>query len=145
MNKDNFEKMDEKLMQAMKPLREKGVSDGILKGFSASVERRIFLKQEGARKPRFAFSLVGVPVLAVMLLASLVVLRSPIVMMPSSPVISAIDYAQLSNGEEDLADEITALKELGAWDENDDSLLGTDVSMDELELSSGMALQVSYA
>ena len=46
MNEHNFEKMDQKLMDAMKTWREKEVSEGILKGFSASVERRIQAKKQ---------------------------------------------------------------------------------------------------
>ena len=56
MSDKKFEKMDEQMMQSMKTLREKEVSEGILKGFSASVERRIQGSRGAAPGPRRAFS-----------------------------------------------------------------------------------------
>ena len=118
-----FEPMDEKLMDSMKTLREKEVSEGMLKGFSASVERRILAKQQAERSPRAAFSPGWVPALAVMVLASLVVLRLP--SEPVSQVSQSTGHTRLSNNKEvDVEDEIAALKELGVWSDEDEATFG---------------------
>ena len=125
MSDEYFEKMDEKLMSSMKPLREKEVSEGMLKGFSASVERRILGEQETKKAPRLIFSPAWAPALAVMVLASLVVLRSPIMPAPVSHSASSAEHAEFKgNKEMNVEEEISALKELGAWSDEDDTLLG---------------------
>ena len=50
MNEKQFEQMDEHWMRSTKEMREKKVSDGMLKGFSMSVERRITGAGEEAPK-----------------------------------------------------------------------------------------------
>ena len=132
MNDKDFEKLDEQMMKASEPLRDKPVPQGILRGFAASVERRL---PAGCQTPamRRIFSPMLVPVFAVMILASLVVLRSP-----------TLEYAQLSDAEMDFDVEIQTLKDLGAWDDNDDSLLGGDESViQDLELSSQSGTGIS--
>ena len=123
MSDSHFEKADKKMMDAMKALREKRVSDGILKGFSASVERRILAKGTGPH-PRPAFRATWVPVLAVMVLASL-----------------AVSRVQTSSKLTDIEEEIAALKEVGAWSDEDESVLGNseDTDAQVLELSAGMS------
>ena len=122
MTDEHFETMDEKLMSAAKTLREKEVSEGMLKGFSASVERRILAKQQTERSPRTAFSPGWVPAAAVMVLASLVALRLPTE--PVSSVSQTNDHVQPSNRETDVEDEIAALKELGVWSDEDEAAIG---------------------
>ena len=104
MNDERFKKSDEQMMDVMKTLREKRVSDGILKGFSASVERRILAKEQTGPRPRPAFRAAWVPVLTVMVLASLVVSR-----VQTGPKLT------------DIEEEIAALKEVGAWSDDDDA------------------------
>jgi len=136
MNDQNFEKLDKEMMKSTQPLREKRVSEGILKGFSASVERRLEAKKK-AGSPSRALSPAWIPAFAVMLVASVVVLRLPLNSMSVAPVVQTMDYAQLDDAELDIDAEIEALKALGVWDENDDGLLGTvDADMEELEYSS---------
>ena len=132
------EKMDQELMRASKELREKEVSEGMLKGFSASVERRILARKQDGSPKRFLLPAL-VPALAVMMLASLVVLRSPMVSTPQAP--QSLDYAQLDAGQTDIEEDIAALKEIGAWSEEDESVIGaTDEAIaQELELSSSPA------
>ena len=55
MNEEQFEKMDQQWMKTTKDVREKKVSDGILKGFSTSVERRI-LGAESRTSKRLALA-----------------------------------------------------------------------------------------
>lgn len=124
MNEHPFEKMDQEWMGAMKEAREKKISEGILKGFSASVERRILATE---RKTHNTWaSPAWIPVMAVLVMASLVVLRVP----------QTVDYAQLHDSES-VSDEIAALKEVGAWSDADDALLGDgdETVAEDLELS----------
>ncbi len=133
MNDEQFKKMDDQWMKATKELREKKVSDGILKGFSASVERRIAgetPKTRPVRVPAWA------PVMAVLVLASLVVLRTPGLTPPPAAPAQAVDYAQLPETN-DLDEEIAALKAVGAWSEADEALLGAseEAEIEDLEFS----------
>ena len=123
MKDHDFKKMDENLMDSMKTLREKEVSEGMLKGFSASVERRILAKRQTERAPRAAFSPGWVPALAVMVLASLVVLRLP--SEHASSVSQTTEHTQLNSSKDtNIEDEIAALKELDVWSDEDESALG---------------------
>lgn len=119
MKDKEFKKMDEAWMKKMKPLREKEVSEGLLKGFSASVERRLTPAGEApARKT--ALRPVWIPTLAVLVLASAVVLRSPV-----SPT-----------ADDDVQEEIEVLRELGVWDEaSDEAVLGEEAVLadDDME------------
>ena len=129
MNEKNLKEMDKKLMAAMKELRDREVSDGILKGFSTSVERRILARKKTETAPRRFLSPAWAPVLAVMVLASLVVLRGP----------QTVEYAQLEPSKvTEIEEEMAALKEVGVWSDDDDSILGSsdEVMAQELELSS---------
>ncbi len=133
MNDKQFHEMDQTLMNKIKPLRDKKISDGILKGFSMSVERRISAKEEVApvRKSTF-LNAAWVPAFAMVLIASFIVLRSPI--LPTSPV----QYAQVAAASsEDVQDEIEVLKELGVWDEVEDgAAIGDEEVLDaDLELT----------
>ena len=133
MNEKQFEKMDNEWMKATKDVREKKVSDGILKGFSASVERRILgAESRTSKRPALAW----VPAMAVLVIASVVVLRSPMMFQPTALIPPTVDYAQLPDTE-NIDAEIAALKEVGAWNDADDALLGAgdEAEMEALELS----------
>ena len=144
MSKQQFEKMDEQWMKATKDLREKKVSDGILKGFSASVERRILAAEPQA--PKRVRTLAWVPAMAVLVIASVVVLRTPLLSQPTAIVAQKVDYAQLPDTD-NIDEEIAALKEVGAWSDADDALLGTgdEAQMEDLELSNLAAQQTNIA
>jgi hypothetical protein len=116
MDAEKFKEMDQSLMKKMEPLREQKVSEGMLKGFSASVERRIAGgAQVVERKP--AGRLLWVPVLAVMVMASVIVLRSPV---------QNIELTQAVTPADEMQDEIAVLAELGVLDEYEDAELLTD-------------------
>ncbi len=123
MSDKKFERMDEQWMKATKDLREKKVSDGMLKGFSTSVERRILSKEQFAKR---AWSPAWVPAMAVLVIAFAAVLHLP----------QSVDYAQLPNTAS-VDDEIAVLKEVGAWNDEDEALLGVgdEAGMEDLELS----------
>ena len=73
---------------------------------------------------------------AVMLLVSVVVVRSSMVGAPT-------EYAQLDSKQvTDIQDDIAALKEVGEWSDEDEALLGSpdEASAQELELSSDVRL-----
>ena len=95
------------MMKKMEPLREQKISEGMLKGFSTSVERRLTRSAEIVeRKPVGRFILV--PTFAVMLLASVAVLRSPV---------HEIQLAQAVAPADEVQDDIAILSELGVLDE----------------------------
>ena len=128
MNEKSFKEMDEALMKKTAPLREKKVSEGILRGFSASVERRIGSDKPAPRKARAVP--VWAPALAMMLLAAVVAVRLPV-----HPSVTG-EQAGQNVQETSVEEEVAALKELGAWNEEDDSLLGADdVEAQMLEFS----------
>lgn len=128
MSEKEFEKMDAELMKATEELREKKVSEGMLKGFSASVERRLAGEEPQARPSR---RLAWAPVMAVLVIASVIALRSPNMPQPGPVSAVSVEYAQLpALGE--LDEEIAALKEVGAWSDDDDALIG-DLEEGELE------------
>ena len=122
MDDKKFKEMDQSLMKKMEPLREQKVSEGMLKGFSTSVERRLSGPAQAERKP--AGRLVWVPMLAVMVMASLVVLRSPV---------QNVQLAQAVTAADEMQDEIAVLSELGVLDEYEDAdlLTGEDALLDE--------------
>lgn len=152
MDDKNFKKMDESWMKKMAPLRDKKISEGILKGFSASVERRLPAGRQGIAsnetplvKHQLVFRPIWAPVAAVMVLASFIVLRSPITLSPS-PV--PMELAQVTSGSaDDVQEEIEVLKELGVWDEvEDETMLNTEEWMDmDLELTRIEGSQVGIA
>ena len=115
MTQEPFEKMDESLMRRMKDLREPNIPPEILKGFSASVESRIREKQTPAfeTRPRRFFMPVWIPAFAVLILAVGLMLYVP----RSSDI-------QLASAEvTEISEEITTLRELGVWTEEDEQTL----------------------
>ena len=138
MTKESFDKQDTSFMKNLKGLREKKVPPELMKGFSESVEERIRQKQtqkepqrvfEVRRRPRL-FP-VWVPVAAVLMLASLVVIRSGM-QNPSMPLNT---MPPVSRGTLEITQDIAALNEVGAWTEDDDNILNGTVesAVEELE------------
>lgn len=139
MTNDSFEKMDSHWMHEFQSVREKGVPQGILKGFAASVERRIELErpEQGASKTfrRRFFMPVFVPTFAVLVISAAIVTRLPL-WAPSPEVATpSVELAQAPNAEE-LSTEIAALREIGVWTEEDEAALGvsTEHVLSEIEL-----------
>ena len=115
MTQEPFEKMDESLMRRMKDLRERNIPPEILKGFSASVESRIREKQTPAfeARPRRFFMPAWVPAFAVLIVAvglTLYTSRSSDIQLASANVT-------------EISEEITTLRELGVWTEEDEQTL----------------------
>ena len=131
MDDKKFKKMDEKMMKAMEPLRSKEVSPGILKGFSASVERKIAAAQEEVPSARPA-RLVWAPAAVMAALALFVVIQTPIKGgWQGVSFTPALELAQLTS-EQDIQEELSVLIELGELDEEAGiDLLGAE---DELVL-----------
>ncbi len=103
MNDQEFKKSDEAMMKKMEPLRSKEVSEGMLRGFSASVERRISTRSAQHEKPARA---VWAPAAVMAVFVLFVVLKS-------GPV---LETAQ-SVSEREIQEEIALLNELGELDE----------------------------
>ncbi len=125
MDDKKFKEMDQSLMKSTQSLREQKISEGLLKGFSASVERR--LSGPLLRSPKASFEgrgLVWVPTLAVMVLASVAVLRSPV---------QEIEIAQAVVSAEEVQEDLDVLSELGVLDEYEDADLlgGENALLDE--------------
>lgn len=126
MKDKEFKNLDEAMMKSMASLREQKVSEGMLKGFSASVERKIQPDSTPVVQHARRWAPVWVPTLAVMVLASVAVLRAP------------VELAQMVSSDE-IQNEVAILKELGALtDEEEATVLG-----DELELYEDLESELS--
>ena len=136
MKDDAFKKMDRAWMNRLKSLREKELPHGALKGLSASVEARIREKQatKGLEPRRFKiFIPVLVPSLAVLIIASVIVLRPPSVLRDSLAPVGFIPFASEPAA---ISTEIAALRELGMWTEKDEEVIRNPAEdLEELELS----------
>lgn len=140
MTKEPFERQDESFLESFKRLREKKVPSEILKGFSASVEAKIRAKETpeiAPAPPRRIFSPAWAPVLAVLILASLVVWRLPLTVKSSPVMLSSV--AVVSSAVSDVAEEIAALRELGVWTDDDEHTINgsPEAAAAELELAEG--------
>src|SRR3989338_824173 len=115
MTQEPFEKIDESLMGRMKHLRERNIPPEILKGFSASVESRIREKQTPAfeDRPRRFFMPAWVPALAVLIVVVGLTLYIP----------RSSDIQLASANVTEISEEITTLRELGVWTEEDEQTL----------------------
>ena len=119
MNHEKFRKFDEALLKATRKLRSREVPPVLLKGFSVSVAEKIRERENEklSRRPAPVFGLrVLVPVFAVFLLFCTAVFRAA---MPGALPFSGTNVSE-------LADEITALKAVGAWNDEDDKQIATD-------------------
>ena len=139
MNDKEFKNLDETMMKSMTPLRDKKGNEGMLKGFSASVERKIRSNDAPVTAPVRRWAPMWVPTLAVMILASVVVLRSPVTTTQPVTFLSApTELAQLVSSEE-IQSDVALLKELGELtDEEEATVLGDEPDDDsnvESELS----------
>ena len=138
MAPESFEKQDKAFMEALKGTREKKVPPMMLKGFSASVEKKIREKQPSLEiqlKPKRVWIPVWVPVLTVLVIGSLLVLRMPYEM-KGPDIVHHYKVVELADASE-LSDEIAALRELGAWTDEDEKATGiaTETDAEDLELS----------
>jgi hypothetical protein len=138
MDNRDFEKTDVSWMKRLGALCQKPIPPEILKGFRASVEDRIRQNQaQRQRKPLPSFSLPvfsWAPALAIVIVAFVVVLRLPDRQnLPLGPR----QVLRMATVTSTLAEEIAALREVGAWTNEDEAALGIngDASLDELELS----------
>ncbi len=127
MAKESFEKQDQSLMEALKNVRDKKVPAAIMKNFSAAVESQIRENQpklELQFKPKRFWMPVWAPVFAVLMIGSLLVLRLPVG-----------ELAQANVNQ--LSDDIAALRELGAWTDDDERSAGvvTENDVEDLELA----------
>ncbi len=131
--KQEFEKMDEAWMQKLEGARQKRVPDGLLTNFSASVEAR--LEERAAKKaaawPSALRARVWAPAFAVLLFASLVVMRWPGEGGENPALFQPLQMATASAYE--IEDEINTLEELGVWSVEDE--IAADVSSIESDLS----------
>ena len=128
MNDEHFKNMDESWMRDLKKLREEKISPELLKGFSASVKARIL--QEETKKalrtrpsPFRWFVPVWVPTLAVLVIASAVVLKSPV------DLKSARTARTASANISEVNEEIEALSQVGAWTEDDEDEVAGEIAI----------------
>ncbi|HTL70215.1 MAG TPA: hypothetical protein VL404_02870 [Candidatus Eisenbacteria bacterium] len=133
MKKESFDSMDESLRRRLDAVPRKAVPPELLKGFSASVAAR--LEAEGTRPARRRFAVPALaPAFAVLVLAVVVVGRlGPAARGPAPRP----PYVQIASNPSNLSSEIAALRELGAWTEEDEQSVGItdDAALEELEFS----------
>lgn len=139
MSRQDFEEMDKDWKDRTRPLREHKVSPELMKGFSASVERR--LKGESETSPArsgWAGWRPLVPVMAVLVVASALVLRYPVW---QSSVMRSPASMNLATAVTDVADEVAALRALGVWTEEDERSVGSadETLIADLEFASTTA------
>ncbi len=121
MTDENFEKMDQELKQNLKPLSEVPVPSRLLQGFSASVIRKIQAEGAPQSEPetfRGSKAVWLVPTFAVLVLASTVLWRSDLW---RSVVSEPVGMIQMATNVSTISEEIDALRDLGAWTEEDDA------------------------
>ena len=121
MTDETFEKMDRELKENLKSLSETPVPPRILSGFSASVIRKI----EAEKAPRTqsetfrGLKVVWLaPTFAALVLASTVLWRSDLWQSVLSEPGGVIHMA---SNVSTISEEIDALRDLGAWTEEDDA------------------------
>jgi hypothetical protein len=149
MTNGSFEKMDKSLVKRFKAFREKKVPPALLEGFSARVEEGIrLMESKKIQKPAPAAWKFRVPmwapVFAVLVLASLVVVRSGIHRLPGGPELrierSAPALISAPSSAADVQAEIAVLRELGVWTEEDEQILGEITENDWAELERNVIL-----
>ena len=126
MDDNSFDQMDKQWAEKLKGLDDRPVSPEILKNFSADVETKIRERerQKWASSPAVGRQVaLWAPAFAVILVASIWVLRLPVIL------------NQTSSSPLDITEEIVALKEVGAWTEADDATIGVqdDSALEALE------------
>ena len=142
MKKESFNEMDKSLMRDLKSAREQKVPPIYLKGFAASVERKIagiHEKEEPVFAPKRFTVPVWVPVMAVLVIAVTLVLQGPLGTRSLSVTPQSVQLASATLSEQELSEEISVMTELGEWSDEDESLLE---SLEESDLED---LEYSYA
>ncbi len=136
MSDKNFEAMDRSLMKDLKTAAKAPVPPDVLKGFSASVIEKI--REEDPARETYHPVLSAVwltPAFAVLILASLVVWHLPGGQegkpLWQSAVSKPAAMIQLASTVSTISAEVAALRELGAWTDEDDLSSGA-VEEDEL-------------
>lgn len=131
MKPEEFKKIDDEMMKATAPLRDRKLNPKLLEGFAVSVERRIEAGRAAAPKHSPMSLRAWVPAFAVLVLA--VVAVSKISGPAPHAVATAPSVMELAqNGTEvSLAEEIEALRELGVWTDDDEAAAG--VAAEDLE------------
>ncbi len=121
MTDENFEKMDRELKENLKSLSETPVPPRILSGFSASVIRRIEAKESSKSQPQTARGLRAVwlaPTFAALVLASTVLWRADLW---QSVISKPGGMIHMASNVSTISEEIDALRDLGAWTDEDDA------------------------
>ena len=142
MTNESFDQQDRLLMERLKDARERKTPPEILKGFSESVGARIREKQPSLEiklTPKNSWIPAWVPVLAVLMIGSLLVLRMPIGMQGISLTPATVELAQANASQ--ISDEIAALSEVGVWTEDDEKSAGllAENDLEESELSKAVS------
>ena len=119
MTDERFEQMDRDFKENLKPLSEAPVPQKILQGFSASVLRKIEAQSNPEPESFRGFKAVWLaPTFAVLVLASTVLWRADlwhsVLSEPGGMIHMAVNVSTIS-------EEIDALRDLGAWTEEDDA------------------------
>lgn len=136
MKDEQFKHEDDKMMERMKPVREKRVAPEFLKGFAASVIRKIEKPSHELPPNPTGWRVVLrqvtqiAPVFAVLVLAVVTVTNPGWMTRPDAPAPEAavFEIAQLPHPvervETALDEEIQALREIGEWTEADEEAAG---------------------
>ena len=125
--KDSFEETDAFFMKKLENTRAKKTPPGLMRNFSAGVEARLMEGQRKADRPqpvlRPSWVPVFAPALAVLCLVAVFVVKSPGIFKMAPSASSMVQLASVPAAA-DISDEIAMLKELGAWNEEDEKSAG---------------------
>ena len=168
MDPQSFEKLDQEMMRSLGTVRRKRVPEEIRKNFRAAVEKRILESTRPGGFPLLFAAVPAVVLILGLALCWFYLRPAPRPLMPepalartvrsamvpaaapapkaAAPVIEVAKpqppapEAQLSKiTENNIVDEIEALKELGAWTDDDEQAIGipSDQIFEELETLAG--------
>jgi len=121
MNNEKFRRLDESVARVMKSIAPRKISRKLMEGFSGTVAEKIRERENARLQPRPAFGLrILVPVFAVFLLFCTVIFRG-------YPLMSGEGAGPLVRTSiSEMADEVSALKAVGVWNEEDDKAFFAD-------------------
>ena len=142
MKNHDFEKIDERWMKDLKEIREKKVPEKILDGFAASVEARIREDKRNVAakaydiKPKRFLVPVFAPTFAVLIIGSVLVLRSPLATRPEAVPQALTRRVSEKTTSDNISEEVAVLREVGAWTEEDEAAAGvsSDAGLSDIEL-----------
>lgn len=153
MNGD-FEEVDREMMAALKGMRDQKMPEGLLKDFSAGVERKILERKirpagsgagwVGVFVFCFAFLIFGVVLWKLFPVSKPQVIPVPVTVTMTASVPGASKpeggipgKIKMPLNEAEITSEIEALRELGVWTEEDEEKLGIvmEETLSELELA----------